>query len=350
MNSRRARTRGILISLVLAVLGSFGVASSAAAAGKAVSVYFQRDDRLQIVERPVPAGVDRRRAAADALFAGPNATERRDGIGTAIPSSARVLDLTVVDTIAYVRLSDSFASSGTGTAVELRLAQLVYTLLAEPGASSVRILLGDEPLPAAGEDGGALLDHGSITTREIIGPIPIKVTDVQKRLVQLRYLGRGTVTGRLDYRTSQALLAFQGWEGLSRTGAANLETRRRLTIAKIPKARRATEGRRVEVARFKGVALLIRGGEVVRAVHVSTGAGGRTPRGTFRIYRKERMSWSRPFSVWLPWASYFVGGYAFHQYPHVPGFPASHGCIRIGQPEARGVYEFASFGTVVSVV
>ncbi len=324
-------------------------ATSAVAASKKVSVYLQRDERLQIVERPVPAGVDRRRAALDALFAGPKPAEKADGIGTAIPAGVTVIDLTMVDTVAYLRLPESFAASGSGPALEMRLAQIVYTALAEPGASSVRILLGNEPLPAAGEDGGALLDNGSITKREIIGPVPVKVKEVQQRLIELRYLGRGTISGRLDYRTSQALLAFQGWEGLPRTGAADLDTRRTLNTATIPKAKKLTKARRLEVSRFKGVALLIRGGEVFRAVHVSTGAGGRTPRGTFSIFRKERMSWSRPFSVWLPWASYFNSGFAFHQYPSVPGFPASHGCIRVGQPEARGLFEFASFGTTVQV-
>ena len=87
----------------------------------------------------------------------------------------------------------------------------------------------------------------------------------------------------------------------------------------------------------------------MRAVHISTGAGGKTPRGTFHIFRKERMSFSRPFHVFLPYASYFSGGFAFHEYPNVPAYSASHGCIRIGYPEARGVYEFALLGTLVSI-
>ena len=41
------------------------------------------------------------------------------------------------------------------------------------------------------------------------------------------------------------------------------------------------------------------------------------------------MSWSVPFSTWMPWASYFVGGIAFHAYGSVPSYPASHGCIRM---------------------
>jgi hypothetical protein len=45
------------------------------------------------------------------------------------------------------------------------------------------------------------------------------------------------------------------------------------------------------------------------------------------VFRKELRSWSVPF----------------------PPFPASHGCVRVPAPEARGVYEFASLGTAVVV-
>ena len=102
--------------------------------------------------------------------------------------------------------------------------------------------------------------------------------------------------------------------------------------------------------RDKGVALLIIKRQVQRVIHVSTGAGGKTPVGNWNVYRKERNSWSRAFSVNLPYASYFRGGYAFHQYPSVPAYPASHGCIRVGYPEAPAVYEFAAQNTPVIVL
>ena len=79
-----------------------------------------------------------------------------------------------------------------------------------------------------------------------------------------------------------------------------------------------------------------------RAIHVSTGAPGTpTPTGRFRVYRKQRESWSVPFRVWLPWASYFSAGFALHGYADVPPFPASHGCVRIPLSEAPTVYAFA---------
>jgi lipoprotein-anchoring transpeptidase ErfK/SrfK len=56
-----------------------------------------------------------------------------------------------------------------------------------------------------------------------------------------------------------------------------------------------------------------------------------------------------PFSVWLPYASYFNQGIAFHEYPDVPSYPASHGCVRAPAPEAKEVYRFAALDTVVIV-
>lgn len=342
------RALRLLILLAIGVVALGSTASSALAAAK-VKVFFTRDDRLQTVERVVPSGGDRLQVAVTALFRGPTTVERRDGIRSAIPKGVVVQEIVVANGLAFVRLPETFAVSGAGDVVDQRLAQLAHTVTGAADVAGVRILLGDEAVPAAGSDPGAVITLGSLTKREIIGPIPVGMAALQRRLVQLRYLSPGAANGRLDYRTAQALVAFQAWEGLARTGTANLETRRRATIAKIPVPRARSQSRRMEVNRFKGVLLLIERGQVKRAVHISTGAGGRTPRGTFHILRKERMSWSRPFSVFLPYASYFSGGYAFHEYPNVPAYSASHGCIRIGYPEARGVYEFAKYGTLVAI-
>ena len=76
----------------------------------------------------------------------------------------------------------------------------------------------------------------------------------------------------------------------------------------------------------------------------------RTPAGSYSVFRKEVRSWSVPFKVWLPWASYFVGGIAFHEYPDVPVAPASHGCVRTPRYDARWLYEFTPIGTPVRVL
>jgi len=100
------------------------------------------------------------------------------------------------------------------------------------------------------------------------------------------------------------------------------------------------------------VALLVgASNQVLRTIHISSGAPATaTPPGTFRIYRKARRDWSYPFKVWLPYASYFNRGIAFYEYPDVPPYPASHGCIRVPRDDAPTVYRFATLGTPTRVV
>lgn len=334
----------VVFALLAALLG----ADSAHAAK--VNVYLTRGGSLQMVERTVPASANRIVVSVRRLFGGPTAAERADGVVSRIPKGTRLRGVVIRARVAYVRVGAGFVASGSGSQINARFAQLVYTVLQYKQVDAVRVLIDDEPIPPPGAIDTALLDHGSVPKLEIIPPLPVGIRAVQRRLIELRYLPTGAANGRLDYRTSQALLAFQGWEGRVRTGTPTVETRVRLARANIPVPRVRTVARRMEVNRWKGVLLEIQNRKVVRAIHVSTGAGGRTPAGQFSIYRKERMSWSNPFSVWLPWASYFNGGYAFHEYPSVPGYPASHGCIRVASPEAAGVYGFAAFGTPVSIV
>jgi lipoprotein-anchoring transpeptidase ErfK/SrfK len=173
---------------------------------------------------------------------------------------------------------------------------------------------------------------------------------IQTRLAQLRYLPKNAVDGRYGYRTQQAVIAFQSWERLDRDGIVGPITAQALETAHRPRPRKGGPKKRIEVRRERGVALLVKGGKTKRAVHVSTGAPGtETPAGRYRVFRKELQSWSVPFSTWLPYASYFNRGIAFHEYPDVPTYPASHGCVRVPAPEAKFVYEFAAIDRVVVV-
>ena len=151
------------------------------------------------------------------------------------------------------------------------------------------------------------------------------VVALQKRLAARSFLPPRYHTGCFDYRTSQAVVAFQGWVNFTRSGVATPLTQLRLKMSVRPRPGATQNYRHIEVIKSKQVALLItRKGIVRRTVHVSTARPGySTPRGRYHIYAKARMSWSKPFQVWLPWASYVVGGIAFHSYPDVPTYPAS---------------------------
>ena len=153
-------------------------------------------------------------------------------------------------------------------------------------------------------------------------------------------------------RRSNALLAFQKWERLPRTGlldsADGLAPGDRGPPAPLSQGR---SGRRAEILLDRQVALLIEDNEVVRTIAVSTGKPSTpTPPGDYRVYAKIPRWWSTPFREWLPLALPFVGGIAFHQFLDVPAYAASHGCVRQSPTVARWTYDFASVGMPVKVI
>ena len=76
---------------------------------------------------------------------------------------------------------------------------------------------------------------------------------------------------------------------------------------------------------------------------VSTGRRGyRTPTGTFRPKRLERMWYSRKYyNSPMPHSIFFYGGYAIHgtnEWRKL-GRPASHGCVRLSRSNAARLFE-----------
>jgi hypothetical protein len=175
---------------------------------------------------------------------------------------------------------------------------------------------------------------------------------VQQKLIDLGYLVRGDDDGRFGPATQNAILSFQKWERLDRTGLLNTETKARLAIATHPSPiTKGAAGKRAEVLLDRQVALLIDDNEVVRTIAVSTGAASTpTSPGDYHVYAKIPRWWSTPFREWLPWALPFVGGIAFHQLQDVPAYPASHGCLRQLYTVARSAYNFATVGMPVKVI
>ena len=176
--------------------------------------------------------------------------------------------------------------------------------------------------------------------------------DVQRCLAALGYLPpHGAVSGVDDYRTQQALMAFQAWNGLSRDGVDGRKTRAKLEVATRPRPRReSASGHYAEVFRSLGVLLCVNNGKLVRVVHCSTGRPSLpTPAGHFSIFLKATAWWSTKYLDWMPFASFFSGGDAIHGFPDVPAYPASHGCVRISMPEAPWVYTFLYYGASVFV-
>ncbi|MFL5870036.1 MAG: L,D-transpeptidase family protein [Solirubrobacterales bacterium] len=334
-----------------------------------VDLYFTSGEQFRKFTRDLPVSGSEVQTATEALLAGPTEAERTAEVPaqTTIPRGVELVGSSLEDGVARVELSDRFLlgiptdpdrrGREQQATLDARIGQVTYTLNQFEGVRAIEIQAGGEtvatgerPADYAKPSGGPPLFRAEHRKQPKQAAKTPGTREIQQRLAELRFLPRSAVDGVNGYRTQQAVIAFQAWNGLGRDGVVGPQTTAALASAHRPRPRGSAPAHRIEVYRDKGVALLIEQGKTKRAVHVSSGAPGTpTPAGTFKVFRKERRSWSIPFQVWLPWASYFYEGIAFHEYPDVPPYPASHGCVRVPAPEAHGVYDFASIGTAVVV-
>lgn len=98
-------------------------------------------------------------------------------------------------------------------------------------------------------------------------------------------------------------------------------------------------------------AYVFKDGELVAAAPVSTGRRGHpTPVGTFRILQKQVHHRSNIYSnAPMPYMQRLTTyGIALHA-GHLPGYPASHGCIRLPWSFAKKLYGMTDFTTRVTV-
>lgn len=152
--------------------------------------------------------------------------------------------------------------------------------------------------------------------------------------------------GIFDQKTLEAVKAFQKYQRISADGIVGKNTKKRLNTKRLPKSKFMGQ-KHVEVDLTRQLIFVYNGKKVTRIINTSTGMPGYlTPTGKYSIYRKELKSWSIPYSVWMPYASYFTGGIAFHE-----GLTStrSHGCVRVPTNWASHLYQFASYNTPVYV-
>lgn len=337
------------------------------AAPGTTELYFTAGEQFRTVERDLPAAGSEQAqltAAAEALVAGPTRQEAATEVETAtqIPEGTQVEDVALAgDGTAVVEVSPEFTAGiptdpadrtrADDSELDARVSQVTFTLTQFPKVEAAKVVSGGVPIEPAAKRSD--LDRPKQGPRRLDRPKGERgssVRSLQQRLAELRYLPESAVDGVAGYRTQQAVIAFQSWRGLERDGVVGPATTAALAKASPPSPQGDGPSRRIEVHRAKGVALLVKGGETLRAIHVSTGGPGtETPSGTYGVFRKELRSWSVPFQTWLPYASYFNNGIAFHEYPDVPTYPASHGCVRVPAPEAKGLYRFAKIDTAVLV-
>lgn len=353
--------RAGLIAVVLALLIP---SASEAATG---NIYFTSGEQFKSVNRTLPDSGPKLGAALRLLVKGPTASEINRNLGTAIPEGSRVIKTQFDENtgLARIRFNAKFAETNEQIKSEAdvrrvyfaRAGQVVFTATSLAGVKSVRLSVPGKPsytLDRADFKKPSNAPSDVAKPPKVKGPKPGDTRGLQTALAALKFLPTKAITGKYDDRTRQAVFAFQAYAGLGRDGIAGPATSAAFATAKIPTPKRGGSGRHVEINRAKGLVYLVSNGKLVRAIHTSTGIGGDstdlgTPPGSFKIYRKEKNSWSVPYQVWLPYAAYWNAGWALHGYSSVPAYPASHGCARLPLAEAPVVYNFVRIGTRVYI-
>ncbi|HVE95107.1 MAG TPA: L,D-transpeptidase family protein [Acidimicrobiales bacterium] len=187
-----------------------------------------------------------------------------------------------------------------------------------------------------------------------------EVTELERQLDAQRY-DVGKIDGVFDATTGHAVMAFQKVHGLKRTSRATPDVLDLVGKVGAPGPLLASGGaNRVEVDLKRQVLMLYKGGSLFRTLNVSTGSGKRycvdgqcatavTPGGSYKVFfRRNGLRVSRLGKLWNP--LYFNGGIAIHGAPSVPGYPASHGCVRIPMSSSTWFPSQVPNGTPVYVI
>jgi L,D-transpeptidase catalytic domain len=158
-------------------------------------------------------------------------------------------------------------------------------------------------------------------------------------------------------RTWRLLMAMLlGWGTLSSASAQGLALRNGAFVwfdaARMTRASASTAPVSIAVSIPEQRAYVYQAGQLIGVTTVSTGMRGhRTPAGEYSILQKRVFHRSNlysnapmPYMQRLTWT-----GIALHA-GHLPGYPASHGCIRMPHAFARRLYDLTELGATVSVV
>jgi L,D-transpeptidase catalytic domain/Sporulation and spore germination/Putative peptidoglycan binding domain len=347
-----------IASLVAAALAALLLVAAPASGQGTLKVWLLKGEQLAPVDRPGATATD----AIEALLNGPTPAERKAGFRTYVPQSASLNSVTVANGLATVDMTLPFALGGDPASLTARLTQLVKTVVGREGATKVKLLLdGGVPLGMfPGISTAQPLTLKYLETPNVlppkappkpVGPPVAGLQATQDQLAGLGFMLGPDADGKDGSATQAAVLAFQKWVGLTPDGVLGPMTRARLSTTARPEPITRAPGKRAEVLLDRQVALAIVDNKVVRVIPVSTGKPSTpTPPGDFRVYAKYPRWWSTPFREWLLWAVPFNGGIAFHEFPEVPPYAASHGCVRQFAATAKWMFDFSYVGMPVKVI
>lgn len=183
---------------------------------------------------------------------------------------------------------------------------------------------------------------------------------IERRLAELGYRP-GKVDGTYTAETASAVMAYQKHEGLARDGFAGPETMGALFLPPHG-AGPSPSGPvpRLEIDLDRQLMFVVLGDGSTTIVNISSGnnrpyrhpagytAVAATPVGAFSVLRKIDAAEHAPLGT-LYRPLYFVGGFAVHGSTSVPGYPASHGCVRTSYADQDWLFPLIPRGTPVVV-
>jgi germination protein M len=162
--------------------GTLETGSSSTSEGSAslvrYEVWFTRDESLFMVRRTQEATPRIGTAAMESLLAGPSAQEQAAAVGSQIPAGTQLLGLSVDSGVATVDLTSEFESGGGSASMNMRIAQIVYTLTQFPTVKGVLFQLDGQPVDVLGGE-GVIVDQ-PVTRKDYRSLMPaILVVDPQ---------------------------------------------------------------------------------------------------------------------------------------------------------------------------
>lgn len=119
---------------------------------QAVRIYLTRGEDVASTSREV-SGPGLAQAALEALFAGPNSTESTLGMGSEVPDGTALNSVDIADGVATVDLTESFQSGGGSLSMQLRVAQIVFTLTQFDTVDTVDIRIDGSEVEGIGGEG-----------------------------------------------------------------------------------------------------------------------------------------------------------------------------------------------------
>jgi hypothetical protein len=151
----------------------------------------------------------------------------------------------------------------------------------------------------------------------------------------------------LPYQWTQGNAPQAHEDAVALFGPLRLKPGQYLWTASIP-----SEGEtKVVIDRLTQLFYVYRDDKLVGVATVSTGKKGKeTPLGFWKVLTKKKLGYSRKYdNAPMPYMQmYDSKGIAFHAGPN-PGYPASHGCVRLPKPFAEKLFGMTKLGTEVII-